>query len=120
MAYIGANNNTVEAFTQGYPPAVSLTAQSSVQNGTVLDGLCVRANAVISITTSAGVTGGVVALQGSLDGVNFYTLGSPTTTSTASTTTAVLVQNAYARFVRAAITTAIVSGTVTVSVGVNG
>jgi hypothetical protein len=121
MAYVGLAGNAVEAFSTGLPPMVSITAQSTVQSGAVLDGLCVRANAVISITTSAGVTGGVVALQGSLDNANWYALGSPTTTSTASTTTAVLVQNAYARFVRAAITTAIAGGgTVTCSVGVNG
>jgi hypothetical protein len=120
MAYQNGPCNTIEAFTTGMPPVVSLTAQSTVQNGSVLDGLCVRANAALAVTTSAGTTGGVVALQGSLDGTNFYALGSPVTTSTASTTTAVLVQNAYARYIRAAITTAIAGGTVTVSVGLNG
>jgi hypothetical protein len=120
MFYDAAGQVSVNQYTQGVRPAVSLTAQSTVQNGSVLDGGVVRANAVISITTNGATTGGVVALQGSLDGVNFYALGSPVTTSTGNTTTAVLVQNAYARYVRAAITTAIVGGTVSVSVGVNG
>jgi hypothetical protein len=120
MAYVGPGNNTVQAFSYGLPPAVSLTAVSTVQAGTALDGLCVRANAVISVTTSAGVTAGAVQLQGSLDGVNYFNLGSAISTTTASTTTAVLVQNAFARFVRAAVVTAITGGTVSASVGLNG
>jgi hypothetical protein len=120
MFYDAAGQVSINQYTQGQRPAVSLTAQSSVQNGTALDGGVVRANAVIAVTTSAGVSAGAVQLQGSLDGVNFYNLGSAVSTTTASTTTAVLVQNAYARYVRAAITTVITGGTVTVSVGVNG
>ena len=119
MAYIGTNNNTVEAFTQGYPPAVSITAQSTVQNGAAVDGLAVRANAVMSVTTSAGVTAGSVQLQGSLDGTNFFNVGSAVSTTTANTTTAVVATNAMVRYARAAIVTAITGGSVSASVGLN-
>jgi len=123
MAYIGANSNTIEAHTLGLPPIVSLSAVSAVGAGAVLDGLAVRQNAVMAVTASAGVASGDVQLEGSLDGVNFFNLGSAVSTTTASTTTAVTVTNALVRFVRAAITTVIAgteTSTVTVSVGCNG
>jgi hypothetical protein len=85
-----------------------------------LDGLCVRANAVATVTTSAGVSAGSVQLTGSLDGTNYYLLGSAVTTSAASTTTAVTVTNALVRYVRANVATMISGGTVTVSVGLYG
>jgi hypothetical protein len=120
MPYIGTNQNTVEAFSQGYPPAVSLTAQSTVQAGASLDGLAVRANAVMAVTTSAGVSAGSVQMMGSLDNVNWFNVGSAVSTTTASTTTAVTAASCFVRFVRANIATAITGGTVTVSVGLNG
>jgi hypothetical protein len=120
MSYIGANNNTIEAHSLGLPPIVSLTAVSATGAGTALDGLCVRANATAAVTTSAGVSAGSVQLQGSLDGTNYFLLGSAVTTSAASTTTQVTVTNALVRFVRANVATLISGGSVTVSVGVNG
>jgi hypothetical protein len=120
MAYIAPGANTVEAYSLGQPPAVSLTAVSATGPGTALDGLCVRTNAVMAVTISAGVSAGSVQLQGSLDNQNWFSLGSAVSTTTASTTTAVTVTNALARFVRANVATAITGGTVTVSVGVNG
>lgn len=119
MAYT-ANGNTVEAYTSGLPPAVSLSAVSAVGGGSVLDGLAVRANAVMSVTTSAGVTAGAVQLQGSLDKTNWFNLGSAVSTTAANTTTQVVVSNAYARYVRAAVTTGVTGGTVSASVGLNG
>ena len=120
MAYQGPSGNTVEAYTAGYPPVVSLTSQSTVQAGAVLDGLAVRSAAVMSVTTSTGVSAGDVQLEGSLDGINYFALGSAVSTATASTTTQLTVTSAFCRFVRANITTAITGGTVTVSVGLNG
>jgi hypothetical protein len=54
------------------------------------------------------------------NGTNYYSLGSAISTTTASTTTQTVVSSAYSRYFRAAITTAITGGTVTVSVGVSG
>ena len=85
-----------------------------------MDGLAVRSSAVIAVTTSAGVSAGDVQLEGSLDGTNWYSLGSAVSTSAASTTTAAVVTDQLFRYVRAAVTTAITGGTVTVSVGVSG
>jgi hypothetical protein len=120
MAYIGSNNNTIEAYSTGYPPIVSLSAVSAVGAGAVLDGLATRQNAVISVSTSAGTSAGAVQLEASLDGVNFWNAGSAVSTTAASTTTSVVVQNILARYLRAAITTVISGGTVTVSIGLNG
>jgi hypothetical protein len=106
--------------TLGVPPVVSLTNVSATGAGTALDGLSVRQNATIAVTTSAGVSAGSVQLQGSLDGVNFFDLGSPVSTTAASTTTQVVVSNAYARYVRANVGTSITGGTISASVGLSG
>jgi hypothetical protein len=84
-----------------------------VQQGVSLNGGACRANHVLVVTTSSGVSAGAVQLLGSLDGVNWYDLGSPVSTSAESATTAVLVANSPAQYLCAAITTAITGGTVT-------
>jgi hypothetical protein len=66
MSYIAANNNAIEAHSLGLPPIVSLTAVSVTGAGVALDGLCVRSNAVATVTASAGVSAGSVQLTGSL------------------------------------------------------
>jgi hypothetical protein len=83
----------------------------------VLDGGVVRLNAVLAVTTSAGVSAGAVQLQGSLDGTNWFNLGSAVTTTTASTTTQVTSTTALVRYLRASITTTITGGTITAVVG---
>jgi hypothetical protein len=120
MALNGLHGNTVASHTMGYPPLASLTAVSATGAGTALDGLVVRANAVATVTTSTGVSAGSVVLEGSLDGVNYVTLGSAVTTSAASTTSTVVATNAFVRFVRARVATAITGGTVSASVGLSG
>ena len=120
MAYIDSLGNGIAPYTLGIAPVVSFTSKSTTGAGTALDGLAVRANAVMVVTSSAGVSAGSVALQGSLDNVNWFSLGSAVTTSAASTTTPVVVTGAYARYVRANVATAITGGTVTASVGVSG
>lgn len=118
MAYTAPNGNTIEAHTTGMPPAKSLSAASATGAGTALDGIVARATQVMVVTTSAGVSAGSVQLQGSLDNVNWYPLGSAVTTSAASTTSVVTVTNSLARFVRANVATVITGGTVTAWVGV--
>lgn len=120
MAYNCANSNTIEAYTPGLPPAVSLSTVSATGAGTALDGIACRANAVCTVTTSSGVTAGSVVLEGSLDGTNYVTLGSAVTTSAASTTYTVAATNVFMRFVRARVATAITGGTVSAWVGLNG
>jgi hypothetical protein len=120
MAFDAISQTPISVHTLGLEPIVSLSAVSAVGAGTVLDGAVVRSAAVLSVTTSAGVTAGDVQLEGSLDGTHWFNLGSALSTTAASTTTQTVVSSAYARYVRAAITTAITGGTVTASVGVAG
>lgn len=120
MSYTDSLGNRVAVYSLGLAPAVSLSAVSAVGAGTALDGLTVRSSAVIAVTTSSGVSAGDVQLEGSLDGANWYALGSAVSTSTASSTSATVVTDSLFRYVRAAVTTAITGGTVTVSVGVSG
>lgn len=96
---------------------VSLAAQSALNTlGTVVDAGEIRANSILVVVTSAGVTAGAVQLLGSIDNVNWYALGAPVTTNTASTVFTVPVANTPTRSLRARITTAIVGGTVTANV----
>ncbi|TPG31757.1 hypothetical protein [Mycolicibacterium hodleri] len=120
MSYSDSLGNAISPYTLGISPAVSFSAKSATGPGTALDGLAVRSAAVLVVTTSAGVSAGSVQLQGSLDNVNWYSLGSAVTTSAASTTTQVVVASAYSRFVRANVATAITGGTVAASVGLSG
>jgi hypothetical protein len=121
MSYFDSQSNVIEIYSLGLPPAISLNAISAVGPGTALDGIVCRNAAIMVVTSSAGVSAGSVQLQGSLDGTNWYSLGSAVTTSTASTTFApVVVTGAFTRYVRANIATAITGGTVTVTVGING
>jgi hypothetical protein len=121
MAISDAQSNAIVQNTYGIAPAVSLTAVSSTGGGTALDGAVIRPNATMVVVSSAGVSAGSVQLQGSLDGTNWFSLGSAVTTSTASTVFApVVVTNALTRFVRANVATAITGGTISATVGVSG
>jgi hypothetical protein len=119
MAFYDQNGNALVGYTQGLQPLVSLSAVSATGPGTALDSVTCRGNAVATVTASAGTTAGQVTIQGSLDNVNWVTVGSPVTTSAAGTT-AVTATGQFYRFIRANVTTTIVGGTVTVSVGSNG
>jgi hypothetical protein len=96
-------------------PAVSLTAQSALNTvGAVMDNGGCFSNHTMVVTSSAGVSAGAVQLAGSLDGTNWFNLGSAVSTSTASTTFApVVISNQPVRYLRTQITTAITGGTVT-------
>jgi hypothetical protein len=119
MAFDSISGLPIAVTTTGLEPAVSLSTVSAVGTGTALDGAVVRPVAVMSTTASTGTTAGAVQLEGSLDRVNWFNLGSAVSTTAAGTTQTV-VSSAYVRYVRAAITTAITGGTVTASVGVAG
>lgn len=97
----------------------SLTNQSALNtNGTAINGGTVRGTAYMVVTSGAGVSAGAVQLQGSLDGVNWFNLGSAVTTNAASTTFApVIVSGTAVQYVRATITTGITGGTISANVG---
>jgi hypothetical protein len=83
MAFDSISQLPIAVTTVGLEPVVSLSAVSAVGAGTALDGAVVRSTAVMSTTTSAGVTAGAVQLQGSLDGTHWFTLGSAVSTTAA-------------------------------------
>jgi hypothetical protein len=118
--YIDSHSIAIEQHTLGIAPVVSLSAVSATGPGTALDGVVVRQNALMSVTTSAGVSAGSVQMQGSFDGTNWFSLGSAVSTTSASTTTQVVVSTGFTRFVRGNIGTTITGGTVTVSCGLYG
>lgn len=106
-------------FGSGVAPVASLSAASAVSNGVAVSGGVCRPNHVMQVNTSAGVSAGVVQLQGSLDGTNWWNMPgtSSQTTSAANTAYVVPIAGCSASFVRATITTTITGGTVTVLVG---
>jgi hypothetical protein len=119
MAFYDMNGTALVGYTQGLQPFQSLNAVSALGAGAALDAVTCRGNVVATVTASAGTTAGQVTIQGSLDHVNWVTVGSPVTTSAAGTT-AVTATGQFYRYIRANVTTTIVGGTVTVSVGSNG
>ena len=108
-------------FGSGIQPFTSMSAVSAVSNGTGVDGGICRLNHSMAVTTSAGVSAGVVQLQGSFDGTNWFNFpGTSSVTTNAATTTFAATVTCPARFVRAAITTIITGGTITAVVASAG
>lgn len=110
--------NTIEAITYGLPPVHSLTAASATTaTSTVLDGVVMRSNSLLVVVTGAGVSAGDVKIQGSMDSVNWYAIGSPLAVSAANT---VYTQSGTtpARYFRALVSTAVTGGTVDAWIGV--
>jgi hypothetical protein len=117
----GTAGTPVTPQTQGIAPATSLTNVSAVSSGTALDGLSLRSTVAMVLNSSAGVSAGSVQLQGSLDNVNWYNLGTAVSTTTASTVFApVVVSATAARYARASVVTAITGGTISATVAVSG
>jgi len=97
----------------GTSPQVTLTAQSAINtNGVFLDNGRVVTSHSLQVNTGAGVSGGVVSLQVSLDGTNWFTTTATITTSAASTCYMVGLTAFPAQYVRATISTGITGGTV--------
>jgi hypothetical protein len=121
MSFIDSNGLAWEQHTMGVAPLVSLSAKSATNSvPAVLDATVVRTTAVLAITSSAGTASGAVTLQGSLDGVGFYPIGSAVTVPAASASSVTVTTGTGFRYLRAVISTVIGSGTVTVSVGASG
>jgi hypothetical protein len=122
MGYYATHGVSIAAFSEGVGPVESLAAQSATTaTPVVLDAGTVRPNAVLTVTTSTGVTAGEVVLQASNDGINFWTVSDASVSTTAaSTTTSIVATSVYARYFQAAITTAVAGGTVNALVGASG
>jgi hypothetical protein len=120
MSFITSTGETIQSYSLGVQPIKSLSAVSATGAGTALDGVVSRANAVATVSSSGGTSAGSVVLEGSLDGTNYFTLGSAVTTSAASTTYTVAATNVFVRYVRARVATSITAGTITAWVSLSG
>lgn len=99
------------------PPQTSLTNQSATSAvSAVLDNGGARAQHCLWVVTGAGVSAGVVTLQGSNDGTNWFSTATTVTTNAANTTFAAALANFPFAYVRALITTTITGGTISASV----
>jgi hypothetical protein len=112
MAVYGPDGNEVEEIAYGTSAYESLNAQSAVAQGLPMNsGACHNYHTMV-VTSGAGVSGGAVQLKGSLDGINWFSLGSAVTTNGASQTFAPVVVTAQpVQYLRADITTLISGGT---------
>ena len=99
----------------GVQPFLSIPAGTSANNtlGAILDCLVCRNNWNIVITTSSGVSAGVVTLLLSMDGINFVTTSTTVTASGASTTYNTVLTNTPFRYAQMKVTTGITGGTIT-------
>lgn len=116
---VRANGISTEAYSAGTAPVLSLNA-ATTGNGSVLDAGVVRSTAVWSLTGSTSVSAGAATLQGSLDGTNWYALGSAVTVPTTATTTQTVQSSAYSRFFRVVVSTTVTGSTATASVAAFG
>lgn len=113
------DGSLIPVFTSGIPPANSLTNSGSA-TGTAVDGRVAHANAQMVVTSGAGVSAGSVQMQGSLDGTNWFNIGSAVNTNAANTTFApILVTGTAVRYVRA-VATGITGGTVSAVLAMSG
>lgn len=110
---------------EGQNASTSLAAGSAgLATGNVADCGAVYLNIFGVITSSATLTAGTILIEGSVDGVNWYTVITvAANTITAAGNTAYSgppATLAPARFIRARISVAIVGGTISVAVGAAG
>lgn len=107
-------------------PGTSLTAASAVAPGTVIDFGSASLAATFQVVGSAGITAGAVQFMGSIDGITFTPLGTPTTAgggtaanplTVAASTSYVMSFNGVAiRYLRCDVSTAFTGGTVTAKI----
>jgi hypothetical protein len=117
MALYDPDGQLAEEVVAGVQGFVSLSDVSAVGPGAVLNGVAARSNHCAAVTVSEGTTAGEVALDGSLDDLNWFLLGEPLTLASADAgTTIPITAVAAVQFVRASVITEIVGGTVTVAV----
>lgn len=94
----------------GIGPIGSLAAGSiAVANGTAIPLGRPFNNVSLVVQTTGTITGGVIVIQGSVDGVNWFNMGAGITLTAAGTFQFTSV-SAPIPFIRAAITTAVTGG----------
>lgn len=93
----------------------TLTAASATGAGSTVDLGSARANITLAVTSSAGVSAGVVALEVSQDNTNWFRSTTTVTTNAASTVFQTSLVGAW-RYARANITTTITGGTVSATI----
>ena len=97
----------------GVPPTHAIVALSAAQSAGNLDGGVAHNYHSLTVLSGTGVSAGVVALELSNDGQNWFAPGTNTvTTSAASTVYSVTVGPLPFQFARARISTVITGGTV--------
>lgn len=101
-----------------YAEPAQLVTNLAANPGTIpfLDNQVDFANHTMVVVAGAGVTAGSVQLQGSLDSISWFNLGTAQAT-TAAGTTATFVTGAACRYLRVSIATGITGGTISASVG---
>lgn len=92
--------------------STTLSAASAVSNGTAVDYGSAKSNFTLVVVASAGVSAGVVALEVSHDGTNWYRHTTTVTTSAPGVSQTTMTGFAF-RHARGVITTTITGGTVT-------
>lgn len=108
MSY-GGGHGTVEA-------SISLNnVAPGTPTGSVVDLGVVFTQPVCQVVGGAGISAGVVTLEGSLDGTSFYPVG--VTPSLAAPGVFVATGQVPSRYLRARVSTATVGGNVTAKVG---
>lgn len=108
---------------EGQNASTSLPSGSAgTATGNVVDFGAIYNTIVVAITATATLTAGTILVEGSLDGVNWYTITSITATSitAAGTTTYIASPLVPARFARARISVAVTGGTIAAVIGAAG
>lgn len=106
MSY-GGGHGTVEA-------SISHNLATAVAPGLTVDLGVVFSQPVAQVATNGAVATGVIVLEGSLDGITWYTIA---TSAALTTADVVLTATIPARYLRTNITTLVTGGTVTSKVG---
>lgn len=110
MSY-GGGHGTVEA-------SISHNAATAVAPGLTVDMGVVFSQPVAQIATNGAVAGGVIVLEGSLDGQTWYVIATSAALNTSDIVlTAPTGEVIPARYLRTNITTIVTGGTVTSKVG---
>ena len=131
VALVDSSGQDVSGDTTG----VSQSADSATGSGVTIDLGGVRTTPVAAVTVTGTLTAGVVVFEGSLDGTSFYPIATLTFTAAAAGTYAftpsspaaaptgvtmtgpAVGQVLPARYLRARVSTTIVGGTITATLG---
>jgi len=118
LTQVDNGNGTFTLITTGGTAPLAAATALATGDFASQDGGTIHGTAIMQVTSGLSVSAGSVQMQGSLDGTNWFNLGTATNTNAASTVFApVIVTGTAVRYVRAHIATNITGGTVTATVG---